>query len=682
MTIEEKELLRERYELSMGRIKEIVVENTLSEPLQNYFRRVAGFILQIKDLLKKKFYHELEDLSFKEYQTLNYDLYQDILPENYENSYANPTYAIQKLGEEYGSLLSFVYTEFRAMIADAYEGNEIEIVSACELFIELYNLFEAKEKREEIFGAVYWYLSDYSDVVYAKRILSSYDPSFDFARKIVMERDLNDLRYLFAYGEFISDAEIKTAVFLNGLSEDIIQKMADTFVEGYRKGFEIAGIDLSKKKVVQIRYPIGFERVIRQAIIKFSSLGLESVLFRYALHSVGKNRELRVGYTATPANRQYDYDHRQDEGLYLDKAFYERKLSVLKTTYEKNEALLRQYAGPAVLETFGEKPFAPVYKPECAILSPKQQKLELDYITQSSQLFQQYIPSKDVSFTIIAFPTPQIGEYFEEIFQETIRINTLDDKVYQKIQQCLIDALDQAEYVRIIGRNGNHTNLKVCLTELKDREKETKFENCLSDVNIPLGEVFTSPKLSGTEGILHVKEVFLQGLSYLDLTIEFKDGRISHYNCKNFETEEENQAYFQNTIMHGRDTLPMGEFAIGTNTTAYAMAKKYHILHLLPILIVEKMGPHFAVGDTCYNRQEEIRVYNPDGKEMIAKENEFSLLRKTDPDRAYFNCHTDITIPYEEIGEIACYTKEGKKIELISEGRFVLKGTELLNKAW
>ena len=39
----------------------------------------------------------------------------------------------------------------------------------------------------------------------------------------------------------------------------------------------------------------------------------------------------------------------------------------------------------------------------------------------------------------------------------------------------------------------------------------------------------------------------------------------------------------------------MGEFAIGTNTTAYVMAKTYDILYQLPILIVEKMGPHFAV---------------------------------------------------------------------------------------
>lgn len=81
------------------------------------------------------------------------------------------------------------------------------------------------------------------------------------------------------------------------------------------------------------------------------------------------------------------------------------------------------------------------------------------------------------------------------------------------------------------------------------------------------------------------------------------------------------------------------------------MAQKYQIADKLPILIAEKMGPHFAVGDTCYSWAEDTSVYNPDGKEIIARDNEVSILRKEDPSRAYFGCHTDITIPYEELGQ-------------------------------
>ena len=100
----------------------------------------------------------------------------------------------------------------------------------------------------------------------------------------------------------------------------------------------------------------------------------------------------------------------------------------------------------------------------------------------------------------------------------------------------------------------------------------------------------------------------------------------------------------------------------------------------MPILIAEKTGPHFAVGDTCYSFEEDNKVYNPDGKEIIAKDNSVSALRNTDPAKAYFGCHTDITLPYEELGLLEVVTGDGRRIPLIENGRFVLPGTEELNK--
>lgn len=118
------------------------------------------------------------------------------------------------------------------------------------------------------------------------------------------------------------------------------------------------------------------------------------------------------------------------------------------------------------------------------------------------------------------------------------------------------------------------------------------------------------------------------------------------------------EKYIKSNILHNHDTLPLGEFAIGTNTTAYVVAKKYQIEDKMPILIAEKMGPHFAVGDTCYSWSEENKLYNPDGKEIVAKDNSVSILRKEDVSKAYFQCHTDITIPYEELEEIAVVTEK------------------------
>ena len=133
-------------------------------------------------------------------------------------------------------------------------------------------------------------------------------------------------------------------------------------------------------------------------------------------------------------------------------------------------------------------------------------------------------------------------------------------------------------------------------------------------------------------------------------------------------------------ILQQHDTLPLGEFAIGTNTTAYRMARDYGIEDKLPILIAEKTGPHFAVGDTCYSHAEDVPVFNPDGKEIIARDNSVSVLRKEDMSKAYFNCHTDITIPYDELGSITAVRADGTSVDIIREGKFVIPGTEELNK--
>ena len=353
---------------------------------------------------------------------------------------------------------------------------------------------------------------------------------------------------------------------------------------------------------------------------------------------------------------------------------------MLKNTYEKNKELAAGFAGPACVEIFGENPFSPETRPEAVILTEAQDKLSLLYDSKSGQLTNQYIKGEERSYTIVAYPVPEIGPQYREIFDEVIQINTLDAGLYERVQQTLIDALDQGEYVHILGKGENQTDLRVHLHSLRNPEKETIFENCVADVNIPVGEVFTSPVLSGTEGVLFVSRVYLNELQYRNLKITFQDGKITDYTCANFPTEAENRKYIRDNILHNHETLPLGEFAIGTNTTAYAAARKYQIEDKLPILIAEKMGPHFAVGDTCYSWSEEIKVYNPNGKEIIARDNEISLLRKEDVSKAYFHCHTDITIPYEELEEISVVTKNGNHIILLKDGRFVLKGTEILNE--
>ena len=680
---EENEQMIERFTLSIRRIREIREEETVSPVYREYFCKMADFLLKMADLYELIGSGHAKDLSLDEWKTLNHSLYRDILPEHYEESYANPSYAVKKMGAVFGKILSFLYTEIRGEIIFAFEQRLFDMTIINELFLEIYNLFEQEDVTyRQIKDAVYWYISDYSDEMIMYRTREQMDAGLDFATSLIMDSDLTDLRYLYRYGEYISDNEIRTARFLNTFSEAEIERMAEIYTEGYREGFAINGMDISKKKLVNIRYSIGFERMMRAAVRQFRAMGLEPVIYRYAVHSINKRQMIKIGYGSTSPNKQYEFDHRCDSAIYLDKALINRKLENLRKAYEEYASEAAVFGGPACLEIFGETPFQPVQKEDVYTYHKGQEQLEVQYRGKANQIVNEYIKPEERSFTIIAYPMPEIGEQYEEIFREIVKVNTLDKDMYREIQQHLIDALDQAKTVHVIGKGKNRTNIYVQMHPLEDPEHQTNFENCLADVNIPVGEVFTSPKLAGTYGTLHVSEVFLNELGYKDLCLTFEDGMIKDYTCKNFENEEDNQKYVKENVLYNRDTLPIGEFAIGTNTTAYVMAHKYDIVYKLPILIAEKMGPHFAVGDTCYSYCEETIVHNPDGKEIIAKDNECSILRKTDPENAYFNCHTDITIPYEELGSITAIRADGTEISLIRDGRFVLPGTEKLNEAF
>ena len=722
---EENDAVRERYELSMERIRAMETEE-MRLPYGSYFKRTAAFITQIGKLVEERSgyapdghgpdragYREAS-MSLEELGRENHSLYEDILPECYGESYANPDYAVSELGPGMGQLLSFLYTEIRADIIYAFEMRLPHMTILNEVFLEVYSAFSLAWEdgldapdQQAVKDILYWFVSDYTDLTVTWRVREGLDPKLSFAVDIIMDSDLSDLRYLYRYGEYISDIELKLAQFMNSLPQETVDRMADTYTEGYRKGFEVMGRDLKKKKTVVVEYQLGFERMIRKAIENYRAMGLKVICYRAAVESVNRRANGRRGYYGTQANKQYDYDHRYDSALYMGNGFKERRLSVLKAAYEEWKEEASWCAGPALVETFGEAGFTPVNKKTALALNAHQEELTVAYANESRQIVNQYMPGDETSFTIIAFPKPEIGPDFEDIFRETIRINTLDYGKYQRIQQHIIDALDEALYVVITGRDGNETSMKVMLHPLKDKSRETNFENCVSDVNIPLGEVFTSPLLTGTEGLLHVKNVYVEDYQFKNLRMRFKDGRVTEYSCSNFVTEEgetagqvqtdgqtqadgqtqknsgadaQGRALVKQVIMRNHDWLPLGEFAIGTNTAAYAMARRFAIGDKLPILIAEKMGPHFAVGDTCYSFAEDSPMYNPDGKEVIARDNEISLMRKEDMAKAYFSCHTDITIPYSELGDIKAVREDGTEVLIIRQGRFVLGGTEELNE--
>lgn len=682
-------MVEERFLLAKERIQEIknekISDSPKFEPVQKYFIKMAEFVSMVCDTYSFIKEGGLSSAPMEELKERNLRLYEDILPENYEHSYGNPSYAAECFGEELGKILCFLYAELRSMIPFAYESRLEEMVIRMELLLEVYTSFECEQQERGSFPSskalqeiLYWYVSDYTRQATDAKLKDMLCPESDFALRII-EGDLSDARYLYYFGEYVTDNELETWKHLNSLPEETLQKMADTYTEGYRIGFEVGNKDISRKKTVNIRYCLGFEPMIKKAADNFRKIGLSPAIYRAAASILQGKGMNRIGYYGAIPNKQYDFDHKDDQALVLDKKLVQIRMEAWQEGYEQYKEQAAVFGGPAVVEVFGEKQIELKEKPEALHLSEHQQKLTVEYMAAAGELQNRYIKGEERSFTIIAFPVPEIGKDFPQIFDEVIRINTLDYQLYQRMQQIIIDTLDKGRYVLIKGMKGNKTNMKVMLHKLENPKKQTNFENCVADVNIPVGEVFTSPVLEGTEGVLHVSRVYLNELEYKNIMLTFKDGMVTDYICDNFETTEQNRKYIRDNVLYHHESLPLGEFAIGTNTTAFVAARKYGIEDKLPILIAEKTGPHFAVGDTCYSHAEEVVVYNPDGKEIIAKDNECSLKRLANEPGAYFNCHTDITIPYDELGEVSVVTSDEQVITIIEEGRFVLSGCEELN---
>ena len=670
---------RERYDLIRERISQIPEEAGPSEPFGDYFRKTAGWCLLLFERCTKLLDGSFFDQSQEELEIWQKAVYKEV-NETYETSYLNPVYAVDRLGKEYGQLLSFLREQLQSMPVWAMEGRWFDLVVHLECFVEIYDLFldDQLPKARQVQQVIYWFIHDYAPDFAKRRIGEQMEPSMSGLTEWIWQVDTASPTYLYQLGDYIPEETKRLAIFVESLADTVVKKIADTFTEGYFRGFDVMGISLEGKKYVSVRGSIGFERIFKQVIQNFRKQGLEPIFFPAEAVSLMR-KNVPVGYQGKDMNPQMSFDHRQDSSLYMDKALWERKMWALRAAYQSYSIQAAENAGPACFETFGEPPFIPQIRPQACRLSGRQQQLALDYGNQAAALAHEFMDPAETSFTIIAFPTPEIGPDFEAIFREMIRVNTLDNGTYQRIQKKIIDTLDLGKYVYIRGKGENRTSMKVSLHPLAHPEKETNFENCTADVNIPLGEVFTSPCLAGTEGILHVPAVYLNGIRFVDLTLRFSDGMIVDYGCDNGHTAEESRKFIEDNLLFNHETLPLGEFAIGTNTTAYVAARKYHITEKLPILIVEKMGPHFAVGDTCYSWSEDRPVFNPDGKEIIARDNEVSMLRKTDPDKAYFHCHTDITIPYDEIGEIFVVTEAEDMLYIMKNGRFVLEGCEELN---
>ena len=390
-----KRIDMERLTLAIERIKQIKSENVTI--YNEYFCDLADFILELTKLKDK----ELDDLSLEELKNLQSLLYKGI-ESNYETSLYNPDH-MQKKYPKAGRALALLAYELKNMIQMLYRKDFSSYVSMLELFLEIYTkscLDEDEFDNESIEDVIYWHFLDYLDINLEERIENTFTLKDRHYIDIITKSDLSDPRYLFKFGVYISNSQIELAKFLASLDEDTVKKMASAYVKGYKRGFELAKKDLSSKKYVLIRYYIGFERVIKEAISEFRQMGLEAIIMSAPYRLSDKTAGRNIGAESASANKQCEYDHRYDNAILIKKAFLDRKLAIYENVCEKLKADMALYAGPAVLEVFGEDDFEPENSKNAYTYSEKKNKLFIDARAKQAALLDKYINEEEISFTV------------------------------------------------------------------------------------------------------------------------------------------------------------------------------------------------------------------------------------------------------------------------------------------
>ncbi|MDE6687962.1 MAG: hypothetical protein K2K17_11670 [Lachnospiraceae bacterium] len=146
-------VLWERLSLAEDRIRELSSEwtakdsGTLLEATEtmvlprewNDYMAAQGKLFCLLCDIRKEAKEGIEKVPTERLKQWNQQLYEDILPDQYEKSYANPAYASASFGSELGKLLSTYAAEFRSAIPYVFERNMRELVIRMELFLELYS---------------------------------------------------------------------------------------------------------------------------------------------------------------------------------------------------------------------------------------------------------------------------------------------------------------------------------------------------------------------------------------------------------------------------------------------------------------------------------------------------------------------------------------------------------------
>jgi len=195
---------------------------------------------------------------------------------------------------------------------------------------------------------------------------------------------------------------------------------------------------------------------------------------------------------------------------------------------------------------------------------------------------------KPGSLAIIPYPTEALAQEaemslfeYQDFVAKACFLHKKDPvkewKELSKMQENVVRRLNKAKNMRFVGED----------TDLKISVRDRTWCNCNGHVNMPDGEVFTTPIENSAEGRIRFTYPGIyheMGKEVDNITLVFKSGRVVSAKA------EKGQDFLKEIIKTDEGARRIGEIAIGTNTGIDKFTKN--------ILFDEKMGHciHLALG--------------------------------------------------------------------------------------
>lgn len=327
---EDNDRIRERYDLAVWRIEQILEEHSVCPPYDRFFEENARWILMCDRLLTALERDELESADPSVWPQIHDRLYETMYGSKMQDSWGNPDYAKRHLGNELGPYLSCLYGIIRSIIPAVWEYRRVPITVCMELFIEIYNDFEyEKVTAKMVRRAIYWFISDYADEFMTYKIRELTDSRLDRYERIFWEAaDGQNEMALYTYGMFVSDSAVCRWRRWRNADKTEIENRAQECVRA-AKQTTLTG---SGGRCLLSCY-IGDEPIAAAAAKQLGAEGYDPFVIRGSVFGVSGLTK-GAGLLADGC-MAYIQAHRGDILYYADRALYERYFSVAQSTFEK-----------------------------------------------------------------------------------------------------------------------------------------------------------------------------------------------------------------------------------------------------------------------------------------------------------------------------------------------------------